>query len=94
MLLDQLKPGVMVRGPSFPEPVQVILVTPRGTSVKLIGKGLTTGKRHDPIVSAEQVAHGEATTGTGILGPSVFGSCACGTRATDLPREALPWMPP
>ena len=88
MLLDQLKPGVMVRGPSFPEPVQVILVTPRGTSVKLIGKGLTTGKRHDPIVSAGQWAHLEAATGAGILGVSVFCSCTPGTSAADLPRAA------
>ncbi len=52
MLLGQLKPGAFVRGPIFPEPVQVILVTPMGNSVKLIGKGLTTGKLHDPILAA------------------------------------------
>ena len=61
MLLDHLKPGVIVRGPIFPEPVQVILVTPMGTSVKLIGKGLTSGKVHDPILTAEQLAHLQAT---------------------------------
>ncbi len=61
MLLDQLKPGVIVRGTIFPEPVQVIMVTPMGKSVKLIGKGLTSGKVHDPILSAEQLAHLEAT---------------------------------
>jgi hypothetical protein len=42
MLLDQVKPGVFVRGPMFPEPVQVIMVTPMGKSIKLIGKGLTS----------------------------------------------------
>jgi hypothetical protein len=45
----------------FPEPVQVIMVTPMGKSIKLIGKGLTSGKVHDPILSAEQMAHPEAT---------------------------------
>ena len=39
MVLDQLKPGVILRGPIFPEPIQVMLITPMGTSVKLIGRG-------------------------------------------------------
>ena len=88
MRLDQLKPGVMVRGRSFPEPVQVILVTPLGQSIKLIGQELTTGKRHDPILSAEPWAHPKAPTGTGIIGPSVFGACTPETSAADLPRAA------
>lgn len=61
MLIDELKPGVIVRGPIFPEPVQVILVIAMGTSVKLIGKGLNTGKLHDPILTAEQLATLNAT---------------------------------
>ncbi len=61
MLLDQLKPGVILRGPIFPEPVQVVLVTPMGASVKLIGKGLTTGKLHDPILTPDQLALLEGT---------------------------------
>ena len=55
MKLDQLKPNVIVRGAIFPEPVQVIVVVPMGSSVKLIGKGLTTGKVHEPILNAEQL---------------------------------------
>ena len=61
MLLDQLKPGVILRGPIFPEPIQVMLVTPMGTSVKLIGKGLTSGKLHDPILTPEQLTLLQAT---------------------------------
>ncbi len=61
MQLDQLKPNVVVRGAIFPEPVQVIVVVPMGDSVKLIGKGLTTGKVHEPILNAEQLASLEAT---------------------------------
>ena len=38
MKADQLKPNVIVRGPIFPEPVQVITTTPMGDSVKLVGK--------------------------------------------------------
>ncbi len=56
MLPEQLKPGAILRGPIFPESVQVVLVTPMGTSMKLIGKGLTTGKLHDPILTPDQLA--------------------------------------
>jgi superfamily II DNA or RNA helicase len=61
MLADQLKPNVIVRGPIFPEPVQVIVAIPMGTSVKLIGKGLNTNLVHEPILSPEQLAQLEAT---------------------------------
>jgi hypothetical protein len=30
MHIDQLKPNVVVRGPLFPEPVQVIVTVPMG----------------------------------------------------------------
>src|SRR6202142_906684 len=56
MLLEQLKPNIIVRGPIFPEPVQVIVAIPMGTSVKLVGKGLNTNQVHEPILSAEQLA--------------------------------------
>lgn len=61
MLLNQLKPNIIVRGAIFPEPVQVIVVVPMGESVKLIGKGLASGKVHEPILNAEQLASLEAT---------------------------------
>jgi len=48
MVLDQLKPNVIVRGPIFPEPVQVIVAIPMGSaSIKLVGKGLNKiGRAH------------------------------------------------
>jgi hypothetical protein len=55
MNYSDIKPNVILRGPLFPEPVQVIIVTPMGDAIKLIGKGLKTGKLHDPILSAEQL---------------------------------------
>src|SRR5438876_3801994 len=61
MLLDQLKPNIIVRGPIFPEPVQVIVAIPMGTSVKMVGKGLNTGQVHEPILNADQVATLQAT---------------------------------
>ena len=51
-----LKPNIIVRGPIFPEPVQVIMTIPMGESIKLVGKGLRTGLVHDPILSQEQLA--------------------------------------
>src|SRR5437588_5477655 len=64
MLLDQLKPNIIVRGPIFPEPVQVIVAIPMGTSVKLVGKGLNTNLVHEPILSADQLAQLESSPET------------------------------
>jgi len=61
MKIEELKPNVIVQGPIFPEPVQVILVTPIGDSVKLIGKGLNTGQVHEPVLSQEQLTLLKAT---------------------------------
>lgn len=61
MLIEQLKPNIIVRGPIFPEPVQVIVAIPMGASVKLVGKGLNSNQVHEPILSAEQVAQLEST---------------------------------
>lgn len=61
MQLSELKPNVVVRGPIFPEPVQVIVSIPMGASVKLVGKGLVTGQVHEPILDAAQIATLEAT---------------------------------
>ena len=51
MVLEQLKIDVVVRGPIFPEPVQVIAIVPMGASVKLIGRGLTTNLVHAPVLT-------------------------------------------
>ncbi|HQO63521.1 MAG TPA: DUF3883 domain-containing protein [Syntrophorhabdus sp.] len=61
MLSDQLKPNIIVRGPIFPEPVQIITTIPMGDSVKLVGKGLKSQKVYEPILNADQLAKLEAT---------------------------------
>lgn len=61
MLIDQLKPNIIVRGPIFPEPVQIITSVPMGDSVKLIGKGLKSQKVYEPILNVDQLAKLEAT---------------------------------
>ena len=53
---EQLLPGVVVRGPLLPEPVEVITTLPMGESVKLVAKGLRTGQVRDPILSAAQLS--------------------------------------
>jgi hypothetical protein len=61
MTVNELKPNSIVRGSIFPEPVQVILVTSVGSSVKLIGKGLNTGKVYEPVLTDTQLAQLEVT---------------------------------
>lgn len=55
-LIAKLRPGMIVRGPLFPEPVQVITVVPVGQAVKLIGKGVNTNQVYEPILNAEQLS--------------------------------------
>ena len=56
MEIAQLRPDVIVRGPLFPEPVQVITTLQIGESVKLIGKGLESGRVHEPILTPDQLS--------------------------------------
>ena len=56
MELTDLKPGVIIRGPVIPEPIQVVAVIPMGVPTQILGKGLETGQFHDPILSKEQIA--------------------------------------
>jgi hypothetical protein len=56
MSVIDLKPNSIVRGSILPEPVKVITVVQMGDSIKLIGAGLNTGKVHQPILTAEQIA--------------------------------------
>jgi len=55
-LFEQLKPNAIVTGPMFPEAVQVIVTIPMGEAVKLVGKGLKSGKVHEPILDKEQLS--------------------------------------
>ena len=52
----QLSPGVVIQGPLFPEPVEVITTVSMGEALKLVGKGLRTGQVHDPILTPAQLA--------------------------------------
>ncbi len=54
--LEKLKPNAIVRGPLFPEPVQVITTQPMGQAIKLIGTGTRTNQTYLPVLDAEQLA--------------------------------------
>lgn len=56
MSIETPKPGSVVRGSLFPEPVQVIVCTALGSSVKLVGKGLDSGRVYEPVLDAKQLA--------------------------------------
>jgi hypothetical protein len=61
MQREQLKANVVLRGPIFPEPVQVIVAVPLGQAVKIIAKGLRTGQVHEPVLDDAQLARLEAS---------------------------------
>jgi hypothetical protein len=60
-IIESLKPGVIVRGPVLPEAVRLIEVKIFGSAVKIIGKGLNTGRYYEPILNAEHLAKLEIT---------------------------------
>src|SRR5438876_4295834 len=53
---NAIRPGSIVRGPTLPEPVEVLAVVPLGDSLKVIGRGLNTGLTHDPVLTPDQLA--------------------------------------
>src|SRR6202051_1068480 len=57
---DDLKQNVTVYGPLFPEPVQIILTIPMGSSVKLIGKGVRSSTVYEPVLSMEKLGQQNA----------------------------------
>ena len=61
MDIATLKPNIVVRGPVLPEPIRIVAVVTMGDSVQIMGKGLHTGRFHDPILSPDQIALLEAS---------------------------------
>lgn len=64
MKSEDLKPNKILRGPIFPEPVQVIMATPMANAVKLFAKGLHSSRLYDPILTPEKLALLESTPDT------------------------------
>lgn len=53
---DDLVPGAIVSGQTFPEPIEVLVVKAMDRMVKVIGRGMHTGQSHQLILSAAQIA--------------------------------------
>lgn len=52
-----LTPNMIVQGPHFPEPVEVIITIPMGeNTIKFIGKGQRTNQVYDRVLTADQIA--------------------------------------
>jgi len=56
-LTANLPPNAILRGPIFPEPIQIILAIPVGSNVKVIGKGVNSGQVYEPILTPEQLSN-------------------------------------
>jgi len=55
-MTDKLpKPGSILRGTLFPEPVEVIVWVPLGGAIKLVGKGIETSKVYEPILDESKI---------------------------------------
>lgn len=51
-----LPQNAILRGPIFPEPIQIILAIPIGSNVKIIGKGVNSGQVYEPILTPDQLS--------------------------------------
>ena len=58
---SELKPGIIVRGPVLPESIEVLVITPLGDVIKIVGAGQKTGQVHQRVLRPDQLALLEAT---------------------------------
>src|SRR5256885_2455944 len=61
MNANDLKPGIIVRGPVLPEPIEVLVVTPLGDMIKIVGAGQKTGQVHQRVLHPDQLQSLDAT---------------------------------
>src|ERR1700687_5273847 len=61
MNASDLKPGIIVRGPVLPEPVEVLVVTPLGDVIKLVGEDQKSGQVHQRFLRLDQLQFLDAT---------------------------------
>ncbi len=55
-LNNSIRPGCLVSGPTLPERVEVLAIVAMGESLKLIGRGTSTGLTYDPVLTPSQLA--------------------------------------
>lgn len=54
--MKNLRPGTIVHSPLFPEPIEVFTTVTIGGLLKLIGKGLRSGRTYDPVINPTQLS--------------------------------------
>ncbi|MCA9440955.1 MAG: helicase, partial [Candidatus Omnitrophica bacterium] len=52
---EELTPQSVVRGPVFPEPVEILVTMPVGQNTKVIGRGLETNQSYQRVLSPDQI---------------------------------------
>jgi superfamily II DNA or RNA helicase len=63
-LNSPLSPNTIVRGPVFPEPVQIIVATTRASGMQIVGRGLNSNQVYDRILTNEQLGMLETSPAT------------------------------
>src|SRR5258707_2581558 len=61
MNASELKLGIIVRGPVLPEPIEVLVITPLGDVIKIVGAGQKTGQVHQRVLRLDQLQLLDAT---------------------------------
>jgi superfamily II DNA or RNA helicase len=61
MNASELKAGIIVRGPVLPEPIEVLVVTPLGDAIKIVGAGQKSGQVHQRVLRLDQLQLLDAT---------------------------------
>ena len=52
---NEIKQGRIVSGPTLPEPIEVLATLPMGDSLKIIGRGRSSGMAHDLVLTPAQL---------------------------------------
>lgn len=56
-IIEKLKPSIIIKGPMFPEPVEIVLVEPLKSSIKIIGRGIDSNTFYQPILSEKDLSN-------------------------------------
>jgi superfamily II DNA or RNA helicase len=58
---SELRVGIIVRGLVLPEPIEVLVVTPLGDAIKIVGAGQKSGQVHQRVLRLDQLQFLDAT---------------------------------
>src|SRR5256885_3947439 len=61
MNASESRVGIIVRGLVLPEPIEVLIVTPLGDVIKIVGAGQKTGQVHQRVLNSDQLQFLDAT---------------------------------